>query len=115
MAAWQLSSDRRRLAYRLGENLRNMPNRQISGLDHCSYYTGANGQRVIVTQPYGDFATELKHNLTLNNVMSPEVIAASEWAFYYPGDSHASLIVIRFPSDYAQALTEFKHAAIATG
>jgi len=108
-AAWQLAPDRLRMASHLAAAIANHnteENTRVEGLDHCSYYTGVNDQRVIVTQPYGNFMFELKQGLTLDNAMSPEVILATEWAFYYPGPFE--LIILKFPDNYAKALAAFK-------
>jgi len=108
-AAWQLAPDRLRMASHLAAAIANHnteENKRVEGLDHCSYYTGVNDQRVIVTQPYGNFMFELKQGLTLDNAMSPEVILATEWAFYYPGPFE--LIILKFPDNYARALAAFK-------
>jgi hypothetical protein len=107
-AAWQLAPDRLRMASRLAAAITNHKieeNKRVEGLEHRSYYTGVNDQRVIVTQPYGNFTVELKQCLTLDNAMSPEVILATEWAFYYPGPN--DLIVLKFPYNYAKALAAF--------
>lgn len=92
--AWGFDRDHRRLSYGLGMRL------QSSGLDHCTYYAGALDERVIVTQPYGEFASELRRDFTLDDGTAPEVIEASDWAFYYPG--HASLVVLVFPFNYSK-------------
>src|ERR1700735_3858501 len=106
MAAWQFGPDRRRLACRLKENVRIRPDRNISGFDHCTFYTGANDRRIVVTQPYGNDEAALKAGLALDEKMSPEIIVATDWAFYFPG--HADLIIIKFPFGYAEAFTKLK-------
>jgi|GEM_PF-5938096 hypothetical protein len=101
--AWQFRPDRLRLGYRLQLLLNGVP-----GFDHCEYFTGANDQRVIVTQPYGDYEAELTRGLTLSVDMAPEIIVATEWAFYYP--AHANLIIIKFPINYDKAWADFQDA-----
>ena len=100
MVAWGLTKDRLRLSYKLEGRLSLLNHR--GGLDHCKHYTGDCDQRVIVTQPYGDVATQLKADFTLYNGVCPEVIEASEWGYYFPG--HASLVILIFPADYAKSL-----------
>jgi len=106
MAAWQFTPDRRRLGCKLAEAIRLF--RSVRGFDHCSYYTGENDQRIIVTQPYGSSASEIIQDLTLSNGVCPEVIDATEWAFYYP--EHASLFIVRFPSNFQKAMQDFEAA-----
>jgi|ERR1700722_6414994 len=108
-AAWKLGADRLRLAARLRAKLSELTKRQgqrIAGLDHCTYYAGMRGQRVIVSQPYGKpfgaVESELKRALTLDSGISPQVISATEWAYYHPGS--ADLIILSFPYRYGKSL-----------
>jgi len=113
MAAWGFTRDRLRLGARLRDaiTLASLPAGELTGgFDHCSYYTGAGDQRIIVTQPYGDFEDELRTKLRLDDNMAPEVIVATKWAFYYPG--HADLIIIRFHRNYREALRKSGESAL---
>ncbi len=76
------------------------------GFDHCTYYLDPDTQaRVVVTQPYLD-ASEVVETLTeglvLPNRKGPQILAAPEWAFYYPG--WATLVMIKFPRGYERVL-----------
>jgi hypothetical protein len=116
MAAWKLQPDRLRLSERLAGVIKCLPSKTggtINDIEHCSYYTGANDQRVIVTQPYAIIDNGLRRDLWSNEKMVPEIIVATEWAFYYPG--HAALIILKFPSDYKKALMKFKDAQARRG
>ncbi len=108
MAAWGSAPDRIRLGSRLCSTIarfRKKDGKPIEGFDHCTFYTAPGDQRVIVTQPYGKFAAQLKRDLTLDKGVAPEIIVATQWAFYYPG--HADMIVLKFPFNYAKALEDF--------
>jgi hypothetical protein len=102
VTAWNFGRDRLRLSYKLEERILHLIS--DGGIDHRTYYTGPHDSRVIVTQPYGKFADQLRADLTLDNGAAPDVIEASDWGFYYPG--HASLVVLNFPSDYAKSMDE---------
>ena len=115
MAAWGFTRDRLRLGARLRDaiTLASLPAGELTGgFDHCSYYTGAGDQRIIVTQPYGDFEEKLRIGLRLDDSMVPEVIAATKWAFYCPGHSQLTLTILKFPWNYGAALRKFKDAAL---
>lgn len=101
VAAWGFGKDRLRLAVKLRDAI----GLQVRGFDHCSFYTGHNDQRIIVTQPYGDFEQELRRSLTLGEGAAPEVVNATEWAFYYPGE--AQLLILKFPPLYAKSLEKY--------
>jgi hypothetical protein len=101
-SAWHFLPDRRQLSRKLYDSL------NVPGLDHCEFYTTEIDQRVIVTQPYGDFEAELIRTLTLSLEMQPEITTANEWAFYYPGK--ASLVIMKFPSNYVKAWSDFQTA-----
>ena len=108
MATWGFAPDRLRLGSRLCSTIRSFRKKDgnpIEGFDHYTFYTAADDQRVIVTQPYGKFAAQLKRDLTLDKGIAPEIIVATQWAFYYPG--HADMIVLKFPFNYAKALEKF--------
>jgi hypothetical protein len=116
--AWHLAPDRKKRTEHLHDKLCRLyaeTRERLSGLDHCTYYTGLHNQRVIVTQPYGEplayIEAELKRGLTLDDRMSPQVIPATEWAFYYPG--HANLIILSFPFRYARPLPGYIRRALA--
>lgn len=102
MAAWKLAPDRMKLGARLEARLHRRAGGKLLSLSHVSRYTGADDQRVIVSQPYGFDAVELASALDIGAELTPTVIEADEWAFYYPG--RARLIVIAFPLGYAKAL-----------
>lgn len=110
MDAFQLAPDGLGATQRLADSvcaLTRTRGERVGCLDHCSYYTGQ-GDFVVVTQPYGnhaDAAEELE-SLTLDERTAPEIIPATEWAFYYPG--HADLFVLKFPCHYARALAKIK-------
>jgi len=115
MAAWGFTRDRLKLGWRLRQVIVSgtFPGGDVAaGFDHCSYYTGANDDRVIVTQPYGDFEEKLRIGLRLDDSMVPEVIAATKWAFYSPGHSQLTLTILKFPWNYGAALRKFKDAAL---
>jgi hypothetical protein len=112
MAAWRLTPDRRGMSGRVLTAIqayRTIDGSPIAGFDHCTNYTGADDQRVTVTQPYDISCSILKSGLALNNDACPEIIDASEWAFYYPG--RAKLFIIKFPNGYAEALEKFRRAS----
>jgi hypothetical protein len=109
MAAWQLTPDRGRLSGRLDNAIRLFKTEAeniVRGFEHRSYYTGENDRRVIVTQPYGAFPSEIVQDLTLSKGVCPEVIDATEWAFYYP--EHAGLFIVKFPSGFQKAMQDFE-------
>jgi hypothetical protein len=111
MSAWGLGPDRLRLGYKLRESIRlfRMENdSSVRGFDHCTYYTGPNDQRIIVSQPYNCSADEIKQDLTLHNGVSPEVIDASEWGFYFP--TSAGLFIVKFPFGFREAMISFEKA-----
>lgn len=100
--AKKLYPDHRKRAARMRSSL--VPNGEDGdiGLDHCTYYYDPNQCRpVVVTQPYGEFAEQLRKSLTLGKWLEPEVIHAPQWTFYYPGK--AQLHVIFFPREYPAA------------
>lgn len=109
MEAWQLAPDRRRLGYKLGDAIRRFKGRDddgVRGFDHQTFYTGENDQRIIVTQPYGVSASEILHDLTLDDVVCPEVIDATEWAFYFPGQ--AGCFIVKFPFGFKKAMEGYE-------
>lgn len=110
MAAWNLKPDRLRLSRRLLDKIERLTTSadcKISGLDHCTAYTAEGDRRVIVTQPYGgDRLAELGRSFMLDRRVAPEIVDASDWAFYYPGK--ANLYILTFPWGYADALSKFK-------
>ena len=83
-----------------------MAARNCEGFDHCTcYYESETGSHVVVTQPYlwpGEAVELLRRGLIVGVRIRPEIIAAPEWAFYYPG--HATLIVVKFPPGYESIL-----------
>jgi len=103
VAAWGFTSDRHRLARSIG---RLIWINFIPGFDHCDFYAGANGERVIISQTYVEFPPQLRASLTLENGLAPEIIVATEWAFYNPGN--ADLRILKFPCSYEKALEESK-------
>jgi hypothetical protein len=105
MAAWQFAPDRRRMGAKFAAAVSLIQTKKdgaVRGLDHCTYYTGANDQRIIVTQPYGVTAAEVLEDLTLLDGSCPEVIDASEWGFHYPHE--AKLFILKFPAGYREAM-----------
>jgi hypothetical protein len=109
MNAWQFTPDRLRLGSRLCEAIeqfRKRDGKSVQGFDHCTFYTGADDQRIIVTQPYDASCSDFRRDLILDKGICPEIIEATEWAFYYPG--RADLFIIKFPFGYAKALESFK-------
>jgi hypothetical protein len=74
--------------------------------DHCTcYYEAETKSCVVVTQPYlepGEVVESLTHSLVVPGQVEPGIIAAPEWAFYYPG--HATMIVVKFPPGYERVL-----------
>ena len=109
MAAWNFGPDRVRLGYKLSEALRVFTTKEgecVRGFDHCTFYSGPNDQRVIVTQPYNSFASEILQDLTFDNGICPEVIDATEWAFYYPGE--ARLFIVKFPFEFEKEMKNFE-------
>lgn len=74
--------------------------------DHCTcYYEAKNRSHVVVTQPYrqpGEAVELLRQGLVIPGKVEPEIIAAPEWAFYYP--FYATLIVVKFPPGYERIL-----------
>jgi hypothetical protein len=74
--------------------------------DHCTcYYESETESHVVVTQPYletGEAVELLTRGLVVPDRVQPGIIAAPEWAFYYP--VHATLIVVRFPPGYERIL-----------
>jgi hypothetical protein len=109
MAAWQFTSDRGGRAKHLRYSIRRFKKKDgsfIEGFDHCSFYTGANNERVIVTQPYGIDFKQLRIDLTLHKGIAPEIIDATEWAFYYPGKAY--LVIVKCPNDYGRSLVSFQ-------
>src|SRR6185369_17490798 len=80
MSAWGFGPDRLKLGYKLSEAIRvfrTEGDARVRGFDHCSYYTGANDRRIIVSQPYNCFVADITQDLTLHNDIYPEVIDAS--------------------------------------
>ncbi|HEV2694480.1 MAG TPA: hypothetical protein VG347_16420 [Verrucomicrobiae bacterium] len=109
MAAWQFTPERGRRGSKLAAAIRLFKTEAeniVRGFDHCTHYTGENDQRIIVTQPYGVFPAEIVQDLTLSKDVCPEVIDATEWAFYYP--EHARLFIVKFPSDFQKAMQKFE-------
>lgn len=109
MAAWQFAPDRLRLGRKLADTLRTFRTKDhkgVRGFDHCTFYSGLHDQRIIVTQPYGALASDVKHDLTLDEGICPNVIDATEWAFYYP--AHASLFIVKFPFGFKEAMDDFQ-------
>jgi hypothetical protein len=109
MGAWQLAPDRLRLGCKLSDAIRLFRTKNdtcVRGFDHCSYYTGQNDQRVIVTQPYDSTPAEIQQDLTFGAGLHPEVIDATGWGFYYPGKSN--MFVVKFPRDFIKAMETFK-------
>ena len=112
MTAWRFMPDRLKLSHRLRhvvERFERKDGERVEGFDHCSYYTGENDQRIIVSQPYGFTATEIHDGLTLDKGISPEVIDATEWAFYYPG--RANLFILKFPFGFKKAMEQYQKKA----
>jgi len=108
MAAWQFAPDRLRLGGKLNvaiDQFRTKDGTCPRGFDHCTYYTGVNDQRIIVTQPYHMACSAILQDLTLDNGVCPEIIDATEWAFYYPG--RANLHIVKFPFGFAKAMQDF--------
>jgi hypothetical protein len=109
MEVWNFMPDRLRLGYKMSEAVRlftTMQGECVQGFDHCTFYTGPNDQRIIVTQPYNAFAMEIQVDLTLDNGICPEVIDATEWAFYYPGE--AGLFIVKFPFGFTKEMADFE-------
>ena len=107
--AWQLAPDRRRLGCKLGEAVRQFTGHDddgVRGFDHCTYYTGENDQRIVVTQPYGVLASKILHDLTLDDGVCPKVIDATEWAFYFPGK--AGCFIVKFPFGFEKAMGSYE-------
>lgn len=102
MAAWHLAPDRLKIAARLHVALQDC----VRGLDHCSYYTGADDECIIVTQPYDDCFESLKIGLRLGNKMAPEIIRATEWGFHFPDNAY--LFILKFPHGYLEELEEYR-------
>ena len=105
MEAWGLAHDRLRLGCKLANAVRIFSRKDggcVRGLDHCTYYTGPYDQRIIVTQPYGSTLIEIQEDLNLGNGICPEIVDATEWAFYYPG--HASMFIVKFPFGFAEQM-----------
>jgi len=106
---WGFGPDRLRLGSKLGDAIKMFETKRgdyVRGFDHCTYYTGENDQRIIVTQPYCCRAGDIKRDLTLNNGIRPEVIDASEWGFHYPG--RAELFIVKFPFGFLKAMDNYK-------
>jgi len=103
MRAWGFERARGQAA----TSIRAMAGRVCEGFDHCTYYHDLDSSdTVIVTQPYARAETlvgKMERALSLGNWLRPQVIAAPEWAFYYPG--HATLIILKFPRGYKAAIT----------
>lgn len=109
MAAWGFSPDRLRLGCKLREAVsmfRTEKDACVRGFDHCTYYTGPNDQRVIVSQPYNCFADEISQDLSLHDGICPEVIDASDWGFYFP--TEADLFIVKFPFGFSKAMDQFE-------
>jgi hypothetical protein len=102
MRAWGFEHARGKAAM----SIRAMAGRVCEGFDHCTYYHELDSSdTVIVTQPYARAETlveKLQRGLSLGNWLRPQIIAAPEWAFYYPGQ--ATLIILKFPRGYQTAL-----------
>jgi hypothetical protein len=104
MAAWQFSKRGCRPGYRLYDSIcHNLP-----GFDHVSFYTGTDGQAVIVTQPYKVQLPDLRRALTLDQGICPDIIEATDWTFHYPG--RTKLIIIKFTTGYGRAVEIFQQA-----
>jgi hypothetical protein len=59
----------------------------------------------VVTQPYletVEVVESLRHSLVVPGQAEPGIIAAPEWAFYYPGS--ATLIVVKVSPEYEPVL-----------
>lgn len=92
------------------QDIRVMLTRNCNGFlhcfDHCNcYYEGETESRVVVTQPYyeaGEVVESLTHSLVVPGQVEPGIIAAPEWAFYYP--KHATLIVVKCSPAYERVL-----------
>jgi hypothetical protein len=111
MAAWGFSPDRRKLSYKLYDKVRlilTKDERTIEGLDHCTFYSGAGDERIVVTQPYDLSSPQFERDFTLDKGLRPEVVNATDWAFYYP--ERADLFIIKFPSGYEKALAKILRA-----
>lgn len=109
MVAWNFAPDRLRLGAKLCntiESFRTREDNQVRGFDHEKFYTGIHDQRIIVTQPYDILRSEIETDLTLNDGIHPEVIDATEWAFYNPG--RAGLFIVEFPYGFEKAMVAFK-------
>ena len=109
MAVWQFSADRLRLGCKLAAAIRlfrTKEDKEVRGFDHCTYYTGENDRRIIVTQPYISSPSEIAQDLTLDNGVCPEVIDASEWGFYYP--ERAKLFIVKFSFGFREAMDNFE-------
>ena len=80
--------------------------RNCPGFDHCTcYYESETKSHVVVTQPYlqtGEAVELLARGLVVPGQPEPGIIAAPEWAFYYP--VHATMIVVKFPPEYERIL-----------
>ena len=100
--AWALSDD----ADGVSLEMKMMAARNCSGFDHCTcYYESETRSHVVVTQPYlepGEAVELLTRGLIVGDRIQPGIIAAPEWAFYYPG--RATLVVLKFPPGYERIL-----------
>ena len=101
--AWHLSDD----ADGVSLEMKMMAARNCPGFDHCTcYYESETKSHVVVTQPYlqaGEAVELLARGLVVPGQPEPGIIAAPEWAFYYP--AHATMIVVKFPPEYERILT----------
>jgi hypothetical protein len=100
--AWRFSNDLDGRAH----EMKMMAGRNSDGFDHCTwYYEAETGSHVVVTQPYfepQEVIETLREGLVVEGKVEPELIAAPEWAFYYPG--HATLVVVKFSPAYERIL-----------
>ncbi len=106
MHAWGFSDENEEQAYEMEMMARRNCRRSAGGFDHCTcYFEPETKSHIVVTQPYARTSRvveSLTRNLTLLDEMKPEIIAAPEWAFYYPG--RATLVLLKFPPRYGTVL-----------
>ncbi len=104
--AWGLSRD----ADGQSLEMKRLAARHWDGAEHCfdhctCYYEVATRSHVVVTQPYcntGEVIESLTRGLVVPGQVKPGIIAAPEWAFYYPRE--VTLVVLKFPPGYERVL-----------
>lgn len=99
--AWDFSSENEER----GIEIMQMASKTTRTFDHCRWYSEpATKGYVVVTQPYlepEEAVENIAEALTFGERM-PQIIAAPEWAFYYPG--RATLVVVKFSPAYIRIL-----------